>query len=129
MMRTLLCLVFVCLILFVEGIRDEKTRSSYFNMMPHHRLTGHLITTTIADTEITCAHKCLHNEQCKSCNFKTIPQIVGVCELNSQTLITQMHGPALIYDANSVFISLKDVSFTSTIVIPLDVAFVVTVIF
>ena len=111
MMTTFLSLAFVCLIHFVEGIREENTRSSYFNMMPSHRLTGHMITTTTADTELTCSHKCLSNEQCRSCNFKAIPQKVGICELNSQTLISQTHDPALIFDADFVFISLEDVSF------------------
>ena len=114
-MRTLLFLAFVCLIHFVEGIRDENTRSSYFNMMSQHRLTGHLITTTTADTKLTCARKCLRNELCKSCNFKAIPQKFGICQLNSQTLISQTYDPALILDADFVFISLEDVSFNPII--------------
>ena len=51
-------------------------------MMPHHRLTGHLITTTTADTELTCAHKYIRNEECKTCNFQAIPQKTGICKLN-----------------------------------------------
>ena len=82
MMRTLLSLAFVFLIHFLGGIPDENMRSSYFNMMPHHRLTGHLITTTTADTELTCAHKYIRNEECKSCNFQAIPQKTGICKLN-----------------------------------------------
>ena len=115
MKRILLYLAFVCHIHFVRGVRDENTRSSYFNMMRHHRLTGHLITTTTADTELTCAHKCLRNEKCKSCNFKAIPNKIGICELNSRTLLSQTHDPALIHDAHFVFVSLEDVSFTPTI--------------
>ena len=126
-MRTLLSLAFVCLIHFVEGVRDENTRSSYFNMMSHHRLTGHLTATTTADTELMCAHKCLHNKQCKSCNFKAFPQKAGICELNSRTLISQTHDPALIDDADFVLISLEDVSFHRSS--PLDVTFVITAIF
>ena len=115
MMRTLLSLTFVCLIHFLEGIRDENMRSSYFNIMPRHRLTGHLITTTTADSELTCAHKCLRNEQCKSCNFQAIPQKIGICQLNSKTLRSQTYDPALIYDENFVFISLENVSFTQNL--------------
>ena len=117
MMRTLLSLAFVCLIHFLGGIRDENTRSSYFNMLPHHRLTGHLITTTAADTELTCAHKCLSNEQCKSCNFQSIPQKIGICELNSKTLRSKTYDPALIPDENFVFISLQNVSFTQILTV------------
>ena len=80
--------------------------------MPHHRLTGHLITTTTADTELACTHKCLRNEQCKSCNFQAILHEIGICELNSKTLRSLTHDPALIYDENFVFISLENVSFT-----------------
>ena len=115
-MRALLSLAFVCLIHFVEGVREENTRSSYFNMLPHHRPTGQLITTTTADTELTCARKCLRNEQCKSCNFKAIPQTVGVCKLSSRTLISQTHDSALMHDADFVFISLEDVRFPVTLI-------------
>ena len=93
--------------------------------MPHHRLTGHLITTTTADSELTCAHKCLRNEQCKSCNFQAIPQKTGICELNSKTLRSQTYDPALIYDENFVFISMENVSFTQKPSL-LNVTFVVT---
>ena len=112
MMRALLSLAVVCFIHFVEGNRDENTRSSYFKMMPHHRLTGHLITTTTADTELTCSHKCLRNKRCKSCSFRAIPQPGSICELNSRTSLSQSHDPALINDVDFVFISLEDVSFT-----------------
>ena len=115
-MRALLSLAFVCLIHFVEGVQEENTRSSYFNMLPHHRLTGQLITTTTADTELTCDRKCLRNEQCKSCNFKAIPQTVGVCELSSRTLISQTHDSALMHVADFVFISLEDVRFPVTLI-------------
>ena len=125
MMRTLLSLAFVCLIHFLGGIRDENMGSSYFNMMPHHSLTGGLITTTTADTELKCAHKCLRNEQCKSCNFQAIPHKIGICELNSKTLRSQTYDPALIYDENFVFISLANVSFTPKPSL-LNVTFVVT---
>ena len=117
MMRTLLSLAFICLIHFLGGIRDENMRSSYFNMMPHQRLTGHLITTTTADTELTCALMCLRNEQCKSCNFQTIPLKIGFCELNSKTLRSQTYDPALIYDENFVFISLENVSFSQILTV------------
>ena len=117
MMWTLLSLAFVYLIHFLGGIREENMRSSYFNMMPHHRLTGHLITTTTADTELTCAHKCLRNEQCKSCNFQAIPLKIGICELNSKTLRSQTYDAALIYDENFVFISLENVSFSQTLTV------------
>ena len=116
-MRTPLSLAFVCLVHLVEGNRHENTRSSYFNMIPQHRLTGHLITTTTADTELACAHKCLRNEQCKSCNFKEIPQKLSFCELNSKPLLSQTHNPALIHDESFLFISLKHVSFTQTITV------------
>ena len=115
MMRTLLSLAFACLIHFLGGIGEENMRSSYFNMMPHHRLTGHLITTTTADSELTCSQKCLRNEQCKSCNFQAIPQKNGICQLNSKTLRSQTYDPALIYDENFVFISLENVSFTQSL--------------
>ena len=112
-MRTLLSVAF--LINLSKGTRDENTRSSYFNIMPHNRLTGHLITTTTADTEFTCARQCLHTEKCKSCNFKTVPLKIGICELNSRTLLSQTYDPALINDVHFVFISLEDVSFTPII--------------
>ena len=117
MMRTLLSLVFVCLIHFLGGIQDENMRSSYCNIMPHHRLTGRLIKTTTAGTELTCALKCLRNEQCKSCSFQAIPQKIGICELNSKTLRSQTYDPALIYDENFAFISLENVSFTQTLTV------------
>ena len=117
MMRSLLSLAFVCLIHFLGGIRDENMRSSYLNMMPHHRLTGHLITTTTADTELACALMCLRNEECKSCNFQAIPHEIGICELNSKTLRSQTYDPALIYDENFVFISLENVSFSQTLIV------------
>ena len=79
--------------------------------------TGHLIATTTADTDLTCPHKCLHNEQCKSCNFQAIPRKTGICELNSKTLRSQTYDPALIYDENFVFISLENVSFTQTLTV------------
>ena len=117
MMRTLLSLAFVCLIHFLGGIRDENMQSSYFNMMPHHRPTGHLITTTTAEKELTCALMCLRNEECKSCNFQAIPHEIGICELNSKTLRSQTYDPALIYDENFVFISLENVSFSQTLIV------------
>ena len=117
MMRSLLSLAFVCLIHFLGGIRDENMRSSYLNMMPHHRLTGHLITTTTADTEQACALMCLRNEECKSCNFQAIPHEIGICELNSKTLRSLTYDPALIYDENFVFISLENVSFSQTLIV------------
>ena len=76
--------------------------------MPHHRLTEQLIATTTADTELTCAYKCLRNEQCKSCHFKAIPQ--KNCELSSKSLFSQIHDPALKNDENSLYISLEHVS-------------------
>ena len=111
-MRTLLSLAFLGLIHFLGGIRDENMGSSYFNMMPHHRLTGSLIITSTADTELTCAHKCLRNEQCKSCNFQAIPHKIGICELNSKALRSRTYDPALIYDENFVFVSWANVGFT-----------------
>ena len=85
--------------------------------MPHHRLTGHMIATTTADTKLMCAYQCLRNEQCKSCNFKTIRQNVGICELNSQPSPSESPEPALIQDANFLFISLENVSFTPAITV------------
>ena len=116
-MRTLLSLAFVCLIHFLGGIRDENMRSSYFNMMPHHRLTGHLITTTTAEKELACALMCLRNEECMSCNFQAIPHEIGICELNLKTLRSQTYDPALIYDENFVFVSLENVSFSQTLIV------------
>ena len=115
-MKTAFALVFVWLVQLLAAIREENARSNYFNMMLHHRLVGHLLTTTTADTELTCAHKCLANEKCKSCNFKTFPEQEGVfpsvCELNTQNPVSGTNDTALISDRNFVFISLEDVSFT-----------------
>ena len=96
----------------IRAVQSIDFRSSLFSLMPGHRLDGYLIISTTAASELSCAHKCLRQDECQSCNFGVGQENRGTCELNSRGLITQIHDPALIHDGEFVFISPETVRFS-----------------
>ena len=59
-MKIVLALAALSLVKFPGGIRAEDNfRSSYFTIQSERRLTGQVIKKFIADSELSCAHKCL----------------------------------------------------------------------
>ena len=115
-MRIALSLAALCTVqLFGKTRAEDNFRSSCFNIKSKRRLVGHVIATTTADSEISCAHKCLTLDGCKSGNFRTSVNKQENCELSSRGLLSRTHDPDLGQDDEFVFIYFKNVSYLTTI--------------
>ena len=93
------------------GEQNVNSRSQLCSFINGRRLKGHLIASTTAASELSCALKCLIHSHCKSFNFGVGEESCGICELNSRTLLSQIHDPSLIHDKGFVFASSNMVSF------------------
>ena len=109
-MKTILAMFTLCVVQYVEGIRDENSQSRFFNTLPKHRLTGHVFKTTTAGSQLSCAHKCLAHETCKSCNFRTSGVHHKNCELSLQGLLSVTNVPDLAHAEWFYFINAENVS-------------------
>ena len=47
-------------------------------------LKGHLMERLKITSSLSCAHRCLKKERCRSFNFKLLSKSQGVCELSSK---------------------------------------------
>lgn len=54
-----------------------STRENYL-------LKGHLMQRLQIPNSLSCAHRCLRNEGCRSFNFKLLSKSQGICELSSK---------------------------------------------
>ena len=109
-MRKILALLALCFAQYVGGIREGNFRSNFFKTLPKHRMTGHVIKTVTASSQLLCAQKCLAHDACKSCNFRTSGDHYKICELNSRGLLSQAHDPDLAHDEVFLFIYVENVS-------------------
>ena len=111
-MKIVLPLAALSVVTFLGGIRAEDNfRFSYFNIQSERRLVGHVIKKFTTDSELSCAHKCLAFDGCKSGNFRTSENKHENCELSSRGPLSQTHDPDLVHDEEFVFIFLENVSF------------------
>ena len=109
-MKTILAMFALCVVQYVGGIREDSFRSSFFSILPKLRLTGHVIKTTTAGSQISCAHKCLAHKACKSCNFMTSREHHKNCELSSRGLLSQTFDPDLVHGEEYDFIYVENVN-------------------
>ena len=109
-MKAVIVLVALCIVQFLGGITENNFRSSYFHVLPEHRLMSHVITTTNIDSELSCAHKCLSFDGCKSGNFKTSGEKHENCELSTRGLLSEARDPDLVHDNEFVLMYLENVS-------------------
>ena len=109
-MRSILAVLALCVVKCVGGIKEGNFRSSFFNTLPEHRLTGHVFKTITAGSQLSCAQKCLAHDACKSCNFRTSGERHSTCELSSRGPLPQTHDPDLAHDKEFVLIYVENVN-------------------
>ena len=61
-----------------------KLVESIVSARRNYLLKGHLIQRLQNTNFLSCAHRCLRKERCRSFNFKLISQSQGLCELSSK---------------------------------------------
>ena len=116
-MRIVLTLAALSLVKFLGGIRaEDNLRYGYFSIQSEHRLVGHVIKKTTAESQLSCAHKCLALDGCKSGNFRISEIKHENCDLSSRCPLSQTYDPDLVHDEKFVFIFIETVSFKSYII-------------
>ena len=106
-MKKLLTVFPLCVCLAIGCIQEEYFHSSYFQIRPSFRLTGHLIRKTFAHSFLMCVHYCMREPRCVSINYKNNLRAKGECELNSEDAITLVHDDGSNYATTECAVSLN----------------------
>ena len=95
-------------------IREENSRSGYFNVTQNKKLTGHTIRTTTTDSLMVYGQFCLREANCFAFNYKTRGRgQFRICELKGRGLKTGKQHSGLTYDKNYDYATLENVSLGS----------------
>ena len=61
-----------------------KLVESIVSTRENYLLKGHLMQRLQITSSLSCAHRCLRKERCRSFNFKLLSKSHGLCELSSK---------------------------------------------
>lgn len=61
-----------------------KLTESLVSTRENYVLKGHLLQRLQIANSLSCAHRCLRKERCRSFNFKLLSKSQGLCELSSK---------------------------------------------
>ena len=75
------CIVLYCIVLYYYALPRNV-----LPLTPDIAMKGHVISTVLVASPLTCSHACLKNNNCKSINYQHVTNTGRhLCELNSVT--------------------------------------------